>query len=146
MALTGKTISELDFLQFPTNDTVIPVEYLGDTMHIAFSSITYNTGSYSQLVVEADNGLLTPGRFYLLDDYQTCYDQPNYTNEGTAILTGNYKTGTTEPILLLATLSFLGFFKNYFLIKSSYLLTLLRLQFYRLREFVFILILKFSTT
>jgi len=103
MALTGKTISELDFLQFPTNDTVIPVEYLGDTMHIAFSSITYNVGSYSQLVVEADNGLLTPGRFYLLDDYQTCYDQPNYNNEGTAILTGNYKTGTTEPILLLAT-------------------------------------------
>ena len=103
MALTGKTIGELSYLQFPTNDTLIPVEYIGDTYHITFSSITYNVGSYSQFVVEANNGLLTPGRFYLMDDFQTCYDQPNYDSEGNAITVGNYKTGTTEPILLLAT-------------------------------------------
>jgi hypothetical protein len=103
MALTGKTIGELSYLQFPTNDTLIPVEYIGDTYHITFSSITYNVGSYSQFVVEANNGLLTPGRFYLMDDFQTCYDQPNYDSEGDAITVGNYKTGTTEPILLLAT-------------------------------------------
>jgi hypothetical protein len=35
-------------------------------------------------------------------DFQTCYDQPNYDNTKTPITTGNYKTGTTEPILLLA--------------------------------------------
>ena len=103
MALTGKTISELDRLYFPTNDTLIPVQYSTDTMNIAFSSITYNVGTYSQFAAEASAGVLTPGRYYLMEDYQTCYDQPNYTNEGAAILTGNYKTGTTEPILLLAT-------------------------------------------
>lgn len=102
MALTGKTIGELELLQFPTNDTLIPVEYIGDTYHITFSSITYNEGTYSQFVAEAGNGVLTPGRFYLMTDYQTCYDQPNYTNEGTPITTGNYKSGTTEPLLLLA--------------------------------------------
>lgn len=102
MALTGKTISELDLLQFPTNDTAIPVEYVGDTYHIAFSSITYNEGTYSQFVTEAGNGALTPGRWYLMTDFQTCYDQPNYNSIGEAITTGNYKTGTTEPILLLA--------------------------------------------
>jgi len=103
MALTGKTISELDFLQFPTNDTTIPVEYAGDTYHINFSSITYTEGTYSQLVSDAGNGVLTPGRWYLMTDFQTCYDQPNYNSIGEAITTGNYKTGTTEPILLLAT-------------------------------------------
>jgi hypothetical protein len=103
MALTGKTIGELEYLQFPTNDTLIPVQYIGDTYHISFSSITYNEGTYAQFVVEANDGLLTPGKLYLITDFQTCYDQPNYTNEGVAITTGNYKTGSTEPILLLAT-------------------------------------------
>jgi hypothetical protein len=103
MALTGKTISELDLLQFPTNETAIPVEYNGDTYQITFSSITYNEGTYGQFVADAGNGVLTPGRWYLMTDYQTCYDQPNYDSEGNAITVGNYKTGTTEPILLLAT-------------------------------------------
>ena len=103
MALTGKTIGELEYLQFPTNDTLLPVQYIGDTFHISFSSITYNEGTYAQFVSESIAGILTPGRFYLMTDFQTCYDQPNYTNEGVAITTGNYKTGSTEPILLLAT-------------------------------------------
>ena len=102
MALTGKTIGELEFLQFPNNETLLPVELSGDTYHISFSSITYNEGTYSQFVVESNNGLLTPGRFYLMTDFQTCYDQPNYDNIKNPITTGNYKTGTTEPILLLA--------------------------------------------
>jgi hypothetical protein len=102
MALTGKTIGELEYLQFPTNDTLIPVQYIGDTYHITFSSITYNEGTYAQFVSEAGASILTPGRFYLMTDYQTCYDQPNYESDGTPITTGNYKTGTTEPILLLA--------------------------------------------
>jgi hypothetical protein len=37
-----------------------------------------------------------------MTDFQTCYDQPNYDTDGIPITTGNYKTGTTEPILLLA--------------------------------------------
>ena len=102
MALTGKTIGQLELLQFPTNDTLLPVEYLGDTYHIVFSSITYNEGTYSQFVAEAGNGILTPGRWYLMTDFQTCYDQPNYDTDGIPITTGNYKTGSTEPILLLA--------------------------------------------
>ena len=59
-------------------------------------------GTYSQLVADAGNGILIPGRYYLMTDYQTCYDQPNYDNTKNPITTGNYKTGTTEPILLLA--------------------------------------------
>ena len=102
MALTGKTIGELGLLQFPTNDTLLPVEYIGDTYHIPFSSITYTEGTYSQFVSDAGNGVLTPGRYYLMTDHQSCYDQPNYDNTRTAITTGNYMTGNTEPLLLMA--------------------------------------------
>ena len=102
MALTGKTIGELEYLQFPTNDTLIPVQYNGDTYHITFSSITYNEGTYAQFVTEAGASILTPGRFYLMTDYQAIYDQPNYDNFKQPIFTGNSMTGITEPLLLLA--------------------------------------------
>ena len=103
MALTGKTIGELSYLQYPTNDTLIPVEYIGDSYHIAFSAVNYTESTYSALTGATANGILTPGQLYLMSDFQTCYDQPNYNSIGEPITTGNYKTGTTEPILLLAT-------------------------------------------
>ena len=83
MALTGKTIGDLELLQFPTNNTLIPVEYSGETYHISFSSITPNSiveVTYSELYNLTTGGTLTPGIFYLITDFQTCYDQPNYDN------------------------------------------------------------------
>jgi len=103
MALTGKTIGQLDYLQFPTNDTLIPVELSGDTYHISFSAVNYTQLTYSDLVTGANLGELSPGHYYLMTDFQTCYDQPNFDQNGVPIVTGNYKTGSTEPILLLAT-------------------------------------------
>ena len=103
MALTGKTIGQLTYLQYPTNDTLIPVELSGDTFHIAFSAVNYTELTYSDLVTGANLGELSPGHYYLMTDYQTCYDQPNFDYNGNPITTGNYKTGTTEPLLLLAT-------------------------------------------
>lgn len=103
MALTGKTIGQLTYLQYPTNDTLIPVELSGDTFHIAFSAVNYTQLTYSDLVTGANLGELSPGHYYLMTDFQTCYDQPNFDQNGDPIVTGNYKTGSTEPILLLAT-------------------------------------------
>ena len=105
MALTGKTIGELSYLSGVTTDTLFPVELSGDTYHIAYSAFTnsnYNEGTYDELYSFATGGTLTAGSYYLMTDFQTCYDQPNYDNTKTPITTGNYKTGTTEPILLLA--------------------------------------------
>jgi hypothetical protein len=103
MALTGKTIGQLTYLSGVSNDTLFPVELNGDTYHINYSSITKNEEvTYSELVNKITGETLTPNRFYLMTDYQTCYDQPNFDANGSAITTGNYKTGTTEPILLLA--------------------------------------------
>ena len=104
MALTGKTIGELSLLQFPTNDTLIPVEYVGDTYHISFSSITsYTEVTYDELYSSYTGGTLTPGKFYLISDFQTCYDQPDFNQNGDEIVGNNYKTGTTEQIVVLAT-------------------------------------------
>lgn len=106
MALTGKTIGQLTYLSGVTTDTLFPVELSGDTFHIAYSAFTnsnYNTGTYDELYSYATGGTLSAGSYYLMTDYQTCYDQPLYDSTGTPITTGNYKTGTTETILLLAT-------------------------------------------
>jgi hypothetical protein len=103
MALTGKTIGELTALDYTTNNLLIPVEEAGTTYHIPFSGINYTEAAYSGLTIASSTGNLVVGQYYLMTDFQTCYDQPNYNNEGVAITTGNYKTGTTEPILLLAT-------------------------------------------
>jgi len=107
MALTGKTIGELTYLETPTPNTLIPVELSGSTYHIDFSAITGNGGgvietTYSELVNNITGETLTPDRFYLMTDFQSCYDQPNYDNFKNPIFTGNYMTGNTEPILLLA--------------------------------------------
>ena len=105
MALTGKTIGQLTYLSGVTTDTLFPVELSGDTYHISYSAFTnsnYNEGTYDNLYSFATGGTLTAGSYYLMIDFQTCYDQPNYDNTKTPITTGNYKTGTTEPILLLA--------------------------------------------
>jgi hypothetical protein len=77
----------------------------GDTYHIAYSAFTnsnYNEGTYDELYSFSTGETLTAGSYYLMTDFQTCYDQPNYDTDGIPITTGNYKTGTTEPILLLA--------------------------------------------
>jgi hypothetical protein len=105
MALTGKTIGQLTYLSEVTTDTLFPVELSGDTYHISYSAFTnsnYNERTYDELYSFATGGTLTAGSYYLMTDFQTCYDQPNFDTNGIPITIGNYKTGTTEPILLLA--------------------------------------------
>jgi hypothetical protein len=103
--LTGKTIGELTLLTGITSNTLFPVELSGATYHIPYSGLSSNTASievtYDELYSLYTGGTLTSGKFYLMTDYQTCYDQPNYNSDSSPITTGNYKTGTTEPIKYL---------------------------------------------
>jgi hypothetical protein len=103
MALTGKTIGELTNLLNPTNDTLIPVEYSGQTYHIAYSSSTYTEVVYTGLTSMMTANELVIGKHYLITDFKTCYDQPDYDYNGSAITVGNYKQGSVSPILVLAT-------------------------------------------
>jgi hypothetical protein len=106
MALTGKTIGQLTYLSGLTTDTLFPVELSGDTYQVAYSAFTsgnYTSVTYDELYSLYTGVTLTPGTFYLINDFQTCYDQPNYDSEGNAITTGNFKSGSTEQIVVLAT-------------------------------------------
>jgi hypothetical protein len=67
-----------------------------------FAGGSYSSVTYSELYNLFTGETLNPGSYYLINDFQTCYDQPDYDKTKTPITTGNYKTGTTEPILLLA--------------------------------------------
>ena len=63
----------------------------------------YSSVTYSELYNLFTGETLNPGSYYLINDFQTCYDQPDFDQNGNAIVGNNYKTGTTEPILVLAT-------------------------------------------
>ena len=107
MSLTGKTIGQLTLLGTPTADTLIPVEYNDATYHIEFSSITSNSTvevTYSELVDKITGETLNTGSYYIITDFRTCYDQPDYNNVKDPITTGIYKSAdTVSPIVVLAT-------------------------------------------
>ncbi len=73
----------------------------GSVQNTAFNNIIEVT--YSELVSKIDNEELTQGSYYLIADFQTCYDQPDYNYDGSPITTGNYRTGEIDPIIVFAT-------------------------------------------
>jgi hypothetical protein len=107
MSLTGKTIGQLTLLGTPTADTLIPVEYNDATYHIEFSSITSNSTvevTYSELVDKITGETLNTGSYYIITDFRTCYDQPDYNNVKDPITSGIYKSAdTVSPIVVFAT-------------------------------------------
>jgi hypothetical protein len=79
------------------NGTIITVD--GSTQTL--TSLTYE--AFIELIM---NNELTKGYFYEINDYETCYDQPDFSANGNAITTGNYKTSNqVEPIIVFATAS-----------------------------------------
>ena len=59
--------------------------------------------SYSELTLLIGSQSLTPGTYYRITDFKTCYDQPNYDIYKQPITTGNYKVGNTHSIIVFAT-------------------------------------------
>jgi hypothetical protein len=104
--LTGKTIGQLTYLETPTPDTLIPVELSGATYHIDFSAITAGgliEVTYSELIDKITGETLTRGTHYIITDFQTCYDQPDFNSSGGEIIGNNYKQSDIEPIIVFAT-------------------------------------------
>lgn len=58
--------------------------------------------TYSAISTAIDENALTPGSYYRITDFKTCYDQPNYNINRNAIYTGNYKVGNTHSIIVFA--------------------------------------------
>jgi hypothetical protein len=67
------------------------------------TSAYYSQVTYSELISTIDANSLNPGSYYLITDFKTCYDQPDYNIYGSAITQGIYKVGNTHSILVLAT-------------------------------------------
>lgn len=108
--LTGKTIGQLALLTGITQDTLFAVELSGATYHIPYSGLSTGGGSYEEVTYDElyslySGGTLTPGGYYLITDYITCYDRPNYDKYKNPIVVSNdsYVSATTEPILVFAT-------------------------------------------
>jgi len=59
--------------------------------------------TYSELVDNITSETLTTGSYYIITDFQTCYDQPDYDTYDTPITVGNYKQAAIEPIIVFAT-------------------------------------------
>ena len=100
-------ISELP-LGTPNSTSIFPFVDSGTTYQGAISAITSNGGgvveiTYSGLVDKITGETLSPGTFYTITDFRTCYDQPDFTWEGNSITEGNYKQSDVEPIVVFAT-------------------------------------------
>ena len=59
--------------------------------------------TYSGLVNTITTSGLTAGSFYLITNFRTCYDQPDFDSDGQAITTGATKQSAVEPIMVFAT-------------------------------------------
>ena len=109
MIISGKTIVQLALSTGITSNSLFAIEQNGFTFHIPYSGLsiggggTYEEVTYDELYSLYTGGTLVPGGYYLITDFQTCYDQPDFDQNGNSIIGDNYKTGNTEQIVVLAT-------------------------------------------
>lgn len=106
MSLTPKTIGQLNAIDQVTATTLFLAEKNGATVHVPYSEIAgvnYTELTYAELIALIETAGLVPGNFYMITDFQTCYDQPNFDWNGNAISDENtYKVGNIESLMVLA--------------------------------------------
>ena len=105
--MADQKISQLNELTSPLSGDMLPIVNNGETKKVSVSNLLsvsiYEEVTYSELYSNLTGATLTPGKHYLITDFKTCYDQPDYDQNGNTIETGNYKQGNVAPILVLAT-------------------------------------------
>jgi hypothetical protein len=98
---TGGTVTgATTFTAGLTATSISATTYYG--LPVPIGSTTAVTYSEFSSTISSDG--LNTGMLYIITDFQTCYDQPDfdYNNNPTSV---NYKTGPVEPIIVLATSS-----------------------------------------
>ena len=83
------------------NDFNIKAKDENGQIHGGGGDIT--TLTYTGLVSTISTSGLSTGSFYMISDFKTCYDQPDFDIENNPITTGNTKQGVVEPIIVFAT-------------------------------------------
>lgn len=106
MSLTPKTIGQLNPIDQVTATTLFLAEKNGATVHVPYSEIAgvnYTELTYAELTGLISVAGLVPATFYMITDFQTCYDQPNFDWNGDSINNENtYKVGNIESLMVLA--------------------------------------------
>jgi hypothetical protein len=93
--LTGGTFSNNSIILNDSNNDSITITGLSSNSVIEVT--------YSELVDKITTSALTTGGYYLITDFRTCYDQPDFNFLGTPITSGNYKESDIKPIMVFAT-------------------------------------------
>ncbi len=115
--MSGEPGYEMDTRKFKMGDGQTPWSqlpyYLGATGPVGVAGPTGPTGpsgdatltsvTYDELVDLIDTSALTPGSSYLITDFRTCYDQPDFNSFRNGIIGDNYKESAIEPIVVFAT-------------------------------------------
>lgn len=61
-----------------------------------------NVVTYTELTSLIDDGNLNAGSYYLISDFKTAYDQPDYSSSYSAVTQGNYRVGATHALMVFA--------------------------------------------
>lgn len=109
--MAGKRIHALDDKNDSGfQDYYIAVDKVGNDEAVRVPALEFLGGNYEEITYNElqtliTNEELTPGKFYLLTDYQTIYLQPDFYSNGDkkVIDQDMVKTGFVEPILVYAT-------------------------------------------
>ena len=65
--------------------------------------LTYTVISFGDIADAIDNSTLKPGNWYLIDNYKTVYDQPDFKPSGAPVLISDVTiSDVVEPLLVLA--------------------------------------------
>lgn len=59
--------------------------------------------TYDELLSLVNSSSLSIGSYYIITDFQSCYDQPDYDYNGNSITSGNYRVADVDPIMVFAT-------------------------------------------
>lgn len=103
LVLRGQIGRRLSISEMDGNFTYLQQLALSGTTSNGATVSVYTQVTYSELVSTINSNSLNPGTYYLITDFKTCYDQPDYNIYGNPITEGNYKVGNTHSILVFAT-------------------------------------------
>ena len=102
--ITGGTLSGTTLILDNSGGGNINISLSGLSTGGGISSNLYEV-TYSGLTTHISNSTLSGGSYYMVTDFQTIYDQPDYFIDGNPKGVGSIVTytGGTEPIIVLAT-------------------------------------------
>lgn len=104
LAINGSLILQSDGEEIiigTTGSTNLSASYADLALDVINKSI-FTEVTYDELTDLITSSSLSTGGYYLITDFQTCYDQPDFDNFKNPIFSNNYRTASIDPILVLA--------------------------------------------